>query len=125
MLALLALGAVFAQIDATGRYSVDAEVNGRAARMVVDTGASGVSFSETAAAHLRLPHDGEPVIYTIADGSVMICRDVLATIRLGQMRKRRIHVSVCPGNGESLLGSAYLHSVGIVAVGGRLMLSDP
>ena len=102
---------------ANNRMVVDVRFNDRVnARMLVDTGASIVSISESLALRLNLtPPRDRKISMKLADGSLADCRPVtLTSVAVGSARLEDVQAVVMPGASQSapgvegLLGMSFL-----------------
>jgi len=98
--------------DPSGHYIAEARINGRAVKVVVDTGATIVALtSETARRLGILPAQSaftRPV--ATANGVVNAAAVTLSEIRLGGVSVRHVAAMVVPGDGLAvdLLGMSFL-----------------
>ncbi len=119
-------GVLSFRAGAGGHFRVEARVDGRAMRFLVDTGASDIVLSPADAARLgfdlgRLSFSRR---YRTANGQVMGAPVTLGEVRIGPFRFRRVRAYVNgAAMGESLLGMSFLERFDSYEVrGGTLFL---
>ncbi|MGV8996471.1 MAG: retropepsin-like aspartic protease family protein [Parvibaculaceae bacterium] len=108
-----------------GHFHVDAVVNGHVTSFLIDTGASDVAMSESAARAAGINVDDlvydQP--YQTANGVTMGARVTLDTIQVGEIVVRNVRGSVMKEDGMSLLGMSFLNALGSYEFkGDRLVL---
>jgi len=107
--------------DDSGQFFVDAELNGTAVHVLVDTGASGIALSRRDAA--RLGFQPEALNYTgrfsTANGMVRAAPVTLPDIEIGPLTARDVQAWVNEGDlDESLLGMSFLATLGRIEIKG-------
>ena len=114
----------------SGHFEADTSVNGRPARFLIDTGASGIVLSHRTAAEVGLPVGDlryDQVSQT-ANGLSRSARTRLDSLRLGGIERLNVPVTVAaPGalGGTNLLGQTFLESLDAYERrGDRLTLVD-
>ena len=112
-----------------GHFEVDALVNGRPVRFLIDTGASGIALSHRSARAIGLPVDR--LDYSLrtrtANGVAAVAPVRLDSLVIGGIRRDGIGASVsAPGAlGVNLLGQSFLESLaGYERRADRLTLRD-
>jgi aspartyl protease family protein len=110
-----------------GDFSVQAQVNGAAVNMLVDTGASSVVLTQEAAKAANLPLDllKYDVLVETASGRTRAASVVLDRVSVGGIVERRVPALIsAPGDLKtSLLGMTFLNRLQSFEVsGGRLMM---
>jgi aspartyl protease family protein len=115
--------------DSDGHFYVDAEVNFRPVRLMVDTGASVVVLRQSDAAEVGVrPRPGEfdrPV--TTANGTALAAETTLDSIRVRDIEVADVRTLVLPDDklGVSLLGATFLNRIARYEVsGGTLTLQN-
>lgn len=107
-------GEVRVRAERDGHFWLDADVNGRPVRFLVDTGASDVVLSARTAADIGIDvHDlnFNRTGYT-ASGKVASAEARVETFRLGSIERRNMPVSVLAGTGDiNLLGMRFLRTL--------------
>lgn len=93
-----------------GHFYVDAEVNGRVVRFVVDTGASIVALTEEDARRIGLPFD--PATFDVigkgASRDVRGTSITLGTVSVEGKKVYDVRGAIIQGGSMSLLGQSYL-----------------
>jgi aspartyl protease family protein len=122
-------GSVMVAKSRDGHFRVRADVNGRAIRLVVDTGASSVVLSDRDAREVgidlsKLSYD---VKVSTANGGTTAAPVVLDSLGVGEITERNVHALVArPGQLEmSLLGNSFLERLHSFTIqGDRLILKQ-
>lgn len=98
---------------ADGHFWVDAMVNGRATRFMVDSGATTTSLSAQDAADLGVETGlGFPVVVSTANGLAEMERARISTLTIGPIERRDLPVLVSDQLGDTnLLGMNFLSSL--------------
>lgn len=110
-----------------GHFSVNANVNGRPVRFMIDTGATTTSLTSEAARSANVPVDesGYPVIADTANGMAEGRRARMGTIELGPITRSDMSVIVMPGMSEmNLLGMNFLSSLKSWRVEGSTLILE-
>lgn len=109
-----------------GHYYADGEINGRAVRFLLDTGASQIALSPKLATTLALSL-GPPVTLQTAAGRAPGYPTRLARVRLGGIEMQDLRAVVSEGMGEEsvLLGMNFLKHLEITQRGDQLTLRVP
>jgi aspartyl protease family protein len=96
--------------ESDGHFYVNAEVNGRVVRFVVDTGASTVALTEDDARRIGLPFDPAKfrVIGQGASGDVRGASVMLSTVSVEGKKVNDVRGAIIQGGSLSLLGQSYL-----------------
>lgn len=96
-----------------GHFYVDAEINGRVVRFVVDTGASIVALTEEDARRIGLPFDPGKfdVIGEGASGEVRGAPVMLSTVSVEGKKVHDVRGAIIQGGSQSLLGQSYLSAL--------------
>ncbi|MEM9300695.1 MAG: TIGR02281 family clan AA aspartic protease [Pseudomonadota bacterium] len=104
-------------------YLATAEINGEPVEVMVDTGASQVAISATAAARLGLPR-GQPALVSTANGTARVESTRIDRIRLGTIELRDVAGVVVPNmdSPEVLLGMSFLRELELTQRDGQLIL---
>lgn len=113
----------------SGHFEIDAKVNGRPLRLLVDTGATSTVLTESDAASVGI--DIGALAYTMpiqtANGRAEAARARVDVIEIGSIRRRSLPVLVARDSrlGQSLLGMNYLNTLGGLDIRrDRLILRD-
>ena len=107
----------------SGHYVSAGRINGRGVEFLVDTGATDVSLSESAARRLGLPR-GAPVSLVTANGLTRGFRTVIGTVAVGDIVQRDVAAVVSPGIHDDLilLGMSFLKHLDLEQKSDRLIL---
>lgn len=113
------------QAGRNGHFFVDALLDGRTLRMMVDTGASACAFSEEDAARIGIrvgPADFNRV-WTTANGTVRVAPIRIAVVQIGSITVRDVEAVVIPRGllQTSLLGMSFLQRLRDFSVAGSTM----
>ncbi|SHG20701.1 aspartyl protease family protein [Kaistia soli DSM 19436] len=115
--------------DVSGHYFVDAQVDGRPVRFVVDTGATAVALSAETAKRLGIMPLGAAFTNAsrTANGVVAVAPIRLREIRIGGLRVADVDAVVMPEGALSvdLLGMTFLSRLSGIKVSGRQMTLTP
>lgn len=95
---------------AGGHFFTSGQINGRTVQLVVDTGATNVSVSESAAQRMGLNYkSGQPVQMSTANGVIPGWRLKLASVRVGDVVVHGVDAIVSSGDMPYvLLGNSFL-----------------
>lgn len=109
-----------------GHYYADGEINGRAVRFLLDTGASQIALSPKLANALALSL-GQPVMLQTAAGKATGYPTRLARVGLGGIEMQDLRAVVSEGMAEEavLLGMNFLKHLEITQRGDQLTLRVP
>lgn len=108
-----------------GHFWVDAEVNGRSIRFLVDSGASVTTLSRTAAAEAGItPSGGFGVMVDTANGPAMADRGLAETLRVGPIERAglAVHISRLEGDSINMIGMNFLSSLSAWGVEGNTLV---
>ncbi len=96
--------------ESDGHFYVNAEVNGRVVRFVIDTGASIVALTEEDARRIGLPFDPAEfrVVGKGASGDVRGAQVTLSTVSVEGKKVHDVRGAIIQGGSMSLLGQSYL-----------------
>jgi aspartyl protease family protein len=125
--AALGPAAVSLHADAGGHFHTDVVVDGRALRMVVDTGATLCAFSQEDAERIGIRVGANSFTREVmtANGPVRVASVRIGLIRIGPVAVRDVEAVVVPRGllATNLLGMSFLKRVRDFSVaGGRLTL---
>jgi len=117
------------EADASGHYLVDASVDGRPVRFVVDTGATRVALSAETARRIGLAVDRSAftALTRTANGTVAAAPVVISEVRVGGARIADVDALVLPEGAldVDLLGMSFLSRLAGFRVSGRQMVLSP
>jgi len=112
--------------DSRGHFVVDGQINGGAARFLVDTGATAVSLSSEDASRLGIDYrKGQPGLMGTANGTVTAYRVKLDTVRVGDIVVNNVDAAVVEGNHQmpfALLGMSFLNRMEMKREGQTMVL---
>jgi aspartyl protease family protein len=111
--------------DGRGHFWANAEINGSTAKVLVDTGATFVSMSNTTARRLGIDFlQGQRGSTWTANGTVPVYRVTLARVRIGDIALTNVDASVLEGDSLPviLLGMSFLNRVEMQRDGERMTL---
>ena len=111
--------------DARGHFVVDGQINGKAVRFLVDTGATSISLSLADASRLGIDYrKGQPGLMGTANGTVVAYRVKLDTVRVGDIIVNNIDAAVVEGNHMpfALLGMSFLNRMEMKREGQTMVL---
>ena len=97
-----------------GHWFVSAEVNGKAVRFMIDTGAtiSAMGSEEAARIDLQPSSFGFPVVIQTANGSVQARRATMERLKVGPIERADLSVLVGPSFGDlNVLGVNFLNTL--------------
>lgn len=113
---------------ADGMYGVDGQINGRAVRFMVDTGASNIAMNAAAAQALgvRFRNEGQAGAVQTASGIVKGYRVTLDEVRVGTLRAGQVEATVLDGPHppQVLLGMSFLKRTRMRNEAGALVLES-
>lgn len=111
--------------DGRGHFWASAEINGSAAKVLVDTGATYISMSNATARRLGINFlQGQRGLTSTANGTVPVYRVTLASVRIGDIALSNVDATVHEGEGLPviLLGMSFLNRVEMQRDGERMTL---
>lgn len=115
-------------VNANGMFKTHGSINGRSVRFLVDTGATSVAMSESAAKRLGIAYrlDGQPTQASTASGIARAWRVKLKTITVGRLKQNQIEAVVIEGNhpAEVLLGMTFLEGLKVEKEAGVMTLEQ-
>lgn len=121
--------AIRVRMGEDGHFHVDAQVNGRSLNFLIDSGATTTLLSQTGAnaAGAEIDKDGFPVAIETANGTAMMRRARIASLRVGSIVREDfpVLVSADANDDVNLLGMNFLSSLGNWRVEGREMVLEP
>ena len=111
--------------DSQGHFLATGSINGAPTRFLVDTGASFVSMSSAEAKRLGISYlQGERAFMSTANGTVVVYRVNLNTVRLGDITLNQVEAAIHEGSNlpVTLLGMSFLKRLEIRREGTTLTL---
>ena len=109
-----------------GHFSVDATLNGKSVRFLVDSGATVTSISSETAARADIEPSGLPAIVQTANGTVQVGRARAERLKVGSIERRNMAVHVSEAFGPmNVLGMNFLSSLSAWGVEGQWLVLKP
>jgi len=117
-------GEVRVRQAADGHFWVDAELNGRPARFLIDSGATTTSITRTAAERAGIePSGGMGTMVQTANGIVMVQRGRAASLKVGNIERSGLAVHISDSFGDTnVIGMNFLSSLRGWSVEGRTLV---
>jgi len=116
-------------MDSRGHFNVDARLNGRRAKVLVDTGATYVAINESTARKIGIRLKDSDFKYKVrtANGITMAAGAMIDEIEIGRVRVKNVQASISRDASLStiLLGMSFLKKLdGFEINGNELILSQ-
>jgi aspartyl protease family protein len=109
-----------------GHFWVDAEVNGRPLRFMIDSGATTTTLSEGAARSAGVePSDNFGVMVDTANGRIVMQRGSIARFRLGPIEREGLSAHIAPSDMVNVIGMNLLSSLRSWGVEGDTLVLRP
>jgi aspartyl protease family protein len=109
-----------------GHFWVAGEINGKAVRFLVDSGATVTSISARTAARADVVTGGFPVMVNTANGIVQARRGRAERLKIGGIERRDFAVHVSEAFGDTdVLGMNFLSSLSAWGVEGQWLILRP
>lgn len=121
-------GAVRIPMGEDGHFHVNADVNGRSVRFMIDSGAtvSAMSTNAATAAGVTIDRTGFPVMIETANGTVMARRGRIAQMSIGGIETADHAITVSEELGDTnLLGMNWLSTLDSWRVEGSTLVLQP
>ncbi len=121
-------GTLRLRVSDGGHYFVDAQVNGRSVRFMVDSGATSTAMSTESAraAGVEIATSGIPVIVETANGSAEARRGTIARLKVGPIERNNFPVLVSDTLGDTnLMGMNFLQTLNGWRVEGNELVLNP
>lgn len=117
-------GEVRVRQAADGHFWVDAELNGRTVRFLIDSGATTTSLSRATAQRAGItPSRGSRAAVQTANGIVTVERGRAETLRIGSIERRDVAVHVSDAFGDlDVIGMNFLSTLSGWSVEGRTLV---
>ena len=112
-------------ISSDGHFWVDAEVNGRSVRFMVDSGASITTISREVAEAAGVPFGGDTAVVQTANGTALVARGRAERLEVGSIARTDVTVHVANQRGLNLLGMNFLSSLDSWRVEGNYLVLVP
>jgi aspartyl protease family protein len=110
-----------------GHFWIEAQVNDRPVRFLVDSGATTTSVSADTAARSGIePSGGFPVMVDTANGMIEVDRARIARLRIGHIERRNMPIHMSQAFGDTnVLGMNFLSSLSGWRVQGQTLILTP
>ena len=109
-----------------GHFWVDAEVNGRPLRFMIDSGATTTTLSRTAATSAGVqPGGGFGVMVETANGTVVMDRATIERLRLGPIQRDGLAIHIAPSDMVNVIGMNFLSGLNSWGVEGDVLVLRP
>lgn len=112
-------------IGEDGHFWVDATINGRPLRMMVDSGASVTTVSRAFAGSARVPVDGRRTVVQTAAGPVSSIQSSADSLEIGPIKRTDFPIDVNEHDNVNLLGMNFLGSLSSWRVEGTYLVLQP
>jgi aspartyl protease family protein len=104
-------GEVRVPVADDGHFWVDATVNGRPARFLVDSGASITTVSEATAREVGIRTDGRTAYISTANGTAQVRQSYADKLAVGPIERTDFPVDVNAGDRTNILGMNFLRTL--------------
>jgi aspartyl protease family protein len=105
-------GALRIPAESDGHYWVSGEINGHAARFLIDSGASVTTIdSETARSAGIEPSGGFGAMVDTANGTVLVQRAEAASLRVGTIERRDLAIHISGHDSINVIGMNFLSTL--------------
>ena len=118
-------GEVRVPIAEDGHYWIDAKVNGREARFLVDSGASVTTISRELARAASVPADGNRVSINTANGLSSAVQASADNLQVGPIERKDFPVDINDNDQTNVLGMNFLSSLSGWRVEGHSLILRP
>jgi aspartyl protease family protein len=108
-----------------GHFWVDATVNGRPLRFVVDSGATITTVSAEAAKAVRIPIGTERTVINTANGRSQVIKGWADRLEVGSIERTDFPVDINEHDDTNLLGMNFLSSLRSWRVEGNYLVLEP
>jgi aspartyl protease family protein len=108
-----------------GHFWVEGKVNGRAARFLVDSGATTTTISSSLAQAAGLEPGMRGNVVSTANGTVFMPRVTAGLMEIGPIRRTDKSVNINPNDGLNVLGMDFLSSLSSWGVQGNQLVLQP
>jgi aspartyl protease family protein len=107
-----------------GHYRSEALINGEKFNVLVDTGATGVTISQTVADKLNLKSN-DAILTNTANGDSIGYMVRIDAIQLGGVRAKNVSAMIAPGlEGDMLLGMSFLSRMDVRLYKGEMTIKQ-
>ncbi|MGE3395904.1 MAG: TIGR02281 family clan AA aspartic protease [Sphingomonas sp.] len=109
-----------------GHFWVDAEVNGRPVRFMIDSGATVTTLAASAAASAGVERAGGfGVMVDTANGTVVMDRGRIDRLRLGPIQRESVAIHIAPNSMVNVIGMNFLSGLSGWSVEGDTLVLRP
>jgi aspartyl protease family protein len=108
-----------------GHFYVNATINNRPVRFMVDSGATITTVSMTDAQAAGMTTDGRRVVVNTANGPAPVTQSYANRLQVGEIERTDFPVDVSPQEDMNLLGMNFLSSLGSWRVEGSYLVLQP
>jgi aspartyl protease family protein len=108
-----------------GHFYVNATINNRPVRFMVDSGATITTVSMTDAQAAGMTTDGRRVVVNTANGPAPVTQSYADRLQVGEIERTDFPVDVSPQEDMNLLGMNFLSSLGSWRVEGSYLVLQP
>lgn len=108
-----------------GHFWVDARINGKPVRFLVDSGATTTTVSKDVADAAGLEPGMRGDVVGTANGEVFMPRVTAGLLEVGSIRRADLSVNINPNDGTSVLGMNFLSSLSSWGVQGDKLVLQP
>lgn len=116
-------GTVRIPMDEDGHFRVDATINGKEVRLMVDSGATVTTLSRSTAKKAGVSSAGGfPVLVATANGTIQVERARVGSIVVGNITLRDMAVHLAPNDDLDVIGMNFLSKLSRWSVEGRWLV---
>jgi aspartyl protease family protein len=108
-----------------GHFYVDASVNGRPVRFMVDSGASVTTISVADARTAGIALDGRRAVVSTANGPAAVTQSYAGRLEIGSISRTDFPVDIIQQDGMNLLGMNFLSTLRGWRVEGTYLVLQP
>ena len=108
-----------------GHFWVEARVNGREARFLIDSGASVTTLSSVTATAAGVTRSSRTMAVETANGVVRMTRATADRFEMGPIRRAPFAVNINPGDTTNVIGMNFLSSLSSWRVEGNYLVLRP
>jgi aspartyl protease family protein len=108
-----------------GHFWVDGKINGKAARFLIDSGATTTTVSTSVAQAAGLEPGMRGNVVSTANGTVFMPRVTAGLLEIGPIRRTDKSVNINPSDGVNVLGMDFLSSLSSWGIQGNVLVLQP
>lgn len=105
-----------------GHYLLNGRIGGKTLTFVIDTGASAVSLSRSAAMSAQI-YCGNQILMRTANGSTSACTATIPSLEFGPFRLKNVPAIIMPNLDQPLLGMNVLQNFRVEQENGEMRIS--